>query len=174
MQIILKIKDIKNYPHPVVTLGNFDGVHVGHQKIISAVVEKAKQHHGTSVVVTFDINTKLFFGKITESALIYTEQQKMQAFEKLGVDACVVLDFASVVDMTAENFVREILVEKIGMKELIIGYDTNFGSDQMGDKHHLVQLGNTYDFMVTEVEPLEKDGKIVSSTELRKKHILEE
>lgn len=155
-------------------MGNFDGVHPGHQKIIGEVVKQAKKHNGTSVVVTFDINTKLFFGKIKASELIYTEQEKMQALEKLGVDICVVLDFASIKDMIAENFVREILIEKIGMKEFFIGYDTNFGSDQMGDKQHLIQLGSTYDFMVTQVEPLEKDGKIVSSTELRKKHILEE
>ncbi len=174
MKIISTLTTINLLPHPVVTMGNFDGVHTGHQKIIGEVVEQAKKHNGASVVVTFNINTKLFFGKITESKLLHTEEEKMQALEKLGVNTCVVLDFASLKDMTAEEFVRDILVEKIGMKEFVIGYDTNFGSDQKGDKHNLIQLGNTYGFTVTEVEPLEKDGEIVSSTELRKKHILEE
>ncbi len=171
MKIISTLTTIQKYSYPVVTMGNFDGVHAGHQKIIGEVVEKAKQHNGTSVVVTFDINTKLFFGKIKESELIYTKEEKMQALEKLGVDICVVLDFASIKDMTAENFVREILIEKIRMKEFFIGYDTNFGSDRKGDKEHLVELGNKYGFVVTPVGPLEEDGVIISSTILRNKGV---
>jgi riboflavin kinase/FMN adenylyltransferase len=169
MQIYNSLDHFSVLPHPVVAMGNFDGVHLGHQKIIGEVVSRAKQNNGTSVVITFNINTKLFFGKIKESELIYTEEEKTQALEKLGVDVCVVLDFASIKDMTALNFVRDILVQKIGIKEFIIGYDTNFGSDRKGDKAHLIALGDIYNFTVTEVEPLKKDGEIVSSTELRKR-----
>jgi riboflavin kinase/FMN adenylyltransferase len=174
MEIISSLNEIKKYPYPVVTMGNFDGVHAGHQKVISAVISRAQRNNGTSIVITYKPNTKVFFEKINESDLIYTEKQKFQALENLNVDVCIVLDFTSIKDMTAEDFVKEILVDKIGMKELVIGYDTNFGSDQKGDKAHLDILGLKYGFTVTMVEPLEIDGKIVSSTGMRKKYILEE
>lgn len=172
MEIYKNFTDITKYPYPVVALGNFDGVHVGHRKLINEVMTHAREHAGTSVLITFRPNTKVFFGQITEDELIYTEEEKLRTFKKLGVDVCVVLDFPSIKHMTAEEFVKEILVEKLGMKEFVIGYDTNFGSDKKGDKQHLEILGKQYGFNVTPVEPLEIEGKIVSSTELRKKHIL--
>ena len=75
--------------------------------------------------------------------------------------------FASIKNMTAEEFVRDILVHKIGMKEFVIGYDTQFGSDKKGDKEHVVQLALKYGFTLTEVAPLEVDSQIISSTVLR-------
>ncbi len=174
MKIYRSVVDVPNVEYPVVAIGNFDGVHAGHQKMIDTLIQRAKDNNGTSSIVTFNPNTKVFFGNIQATDLLYTEKEKLQALENLGVDVCIVLDFISIKDMTAESFVKEILVGKIGMKEFVIGYDTNFGSDMKGDKEHLDILGLTYGFMVTTVEPLTIDDHIVSSTGMRKKYILEE
>jgi riboflavin kinase/FMN adenylyltransferase len=146
------------------------GVHAGHQKILSELVRIAQENNGTSIVLTYRPNTKVYFGAIDESDLIYTEKQKLQKLQDMGVDVCVVLDIAKIKHMTANEFVADVLVGDLGIKHLVIGYDTNFGSDQKGDKKNIHELSLRYQFLVTEVLPVyDSTGNIISSTQNRKK-----
>lgn len=167
---VIKYNDLnESLLKPVIALGNFDGVHDGHKEIINEVIKQAQEIKGTSVVCTYEPNTKVFFGKIKETNLLMTPKEKYKSLESLGVDVCIVFSFTKEFStMSAEKFVRNMLIKKIGMDKLVIGYDTNFGSDKRGDKEHLSLLSKKYNFSIVEVSPLfNKAGKIISSTEIR-------
>lgn len=171
MEIYESLENIPTFPYPVVVMGNFDGVHAGHQKIIGEVVSRAHAKDGTSVVITYRPNTGVFFGRTTEDELLSTEKEKFDLLKALGVDAIVVLPFTQEFSqMEASVFIEEILVRKLGIKEIVVGYDSAFGKGRKGDKELLSEYGERFDFTVTEVVPLEKDGSIISSTALRGNH----
>lgn len=169
MLVIKTIKDIKKFPHPVVVMGNFDGVHPGHQKMIKETISHTQKVNGTSVVITFDPNTKVFFGFIKESELLQTQEQKIEKLKSLGVDVVIVLPFTKELSqMTAEEFIKDFLVGKIGIHKIIVGYDTTFGRDKKGNKENLIKYGKKYNFSVSEVAPLTEHSQIISSSNLRK------
>ncbi|GAB4341983.1 MAG: bifunctional riboflavin kinase/FAD synthetase [Desulfobulbaceae bacterium] len=150
-----------------VTIGNFDGVHLGHQMLFSEVVTRAHRHNGTSVVVTFDPHP-LKVLRPGSIRLISTTEQKIELIEKAGIDVLVIIpfdrDFAAT---TAEEFVEKILIDKIGVRELVVGYDYAFGRGRTGNIDFLRAKGKEHDFPVTVVEAHYEDGMLVSSTKIR-------
>ncbi len=169
MKIYESLENLAAFPYPVVVMGNFDGVHEGHQKIITEVVTRAQDNNGTSIVITYRPNTGVFFGRITEAELLTTEEEKFLSLEKLGVDVVLVIPFTQdFSQMEASDFIEEILVKQLAIKQIVVGYDSAFGKGRKGDKELLTQYGKRCGFIVTEVAPLEKDGAIISSTLIRK------
>ncbi len=168
MKIYRKIEDItRPFPNACVTIGNFDGVHYGHQQIFATVVEKARALGGTSVVITFDPHPLqvLLPGGIK---LISTYRQKEELIELSGIDVLLVIPFTKEFAATrAEAFVAELLVKKLGVKELIVGYDYAFGKGRSGNIEFLKQQGHIYDFPVTVVEACYLGDQLVSSTKIR-------
>ncbi|VAW35306.1 FMN adenylyltransferase / Riboflavin kinase [hydrothermal vent metagenome] len=168
MELFTRLADIKKpFAHACVTIGNFDGVHLGHQLLFREVVRLAHLHHGTSVAVTFDPHP-LKVLRPGGIRLISTTSQKIELIEAAGIDVLVVipfdLDFAAT---TAEQFVDDILVGTIGVRELVVGYDYAFGRGRRGNIDFLKERGRESGFPVTVIDPLYEGGMLVSSTKIR-------
>ncbi len=169
MKVITNLEDIqKPLENPFVTIGNFDGVHLGHQILFSEVVTKAYSQNGTSVAITFDPHPLKVVRPDIGIKLISTFEQKVELIEMANIDVLVVIPFTKEFAATsAVNFVDEILVSKIGVKELIVGYDYAFGKGRQGDINFLKNQGNQKGFPVTVVEPYYVEDMLASSTKVR-------
>jgi len=153
----------------VVTIGTFDGVHIGHQKIIKRLTKIAKKHKIQAVVLTFFPHPRMVLHKDTTIKLINTLDEKSILLENLGVDHLVVKKFTKEFSrLSALEFVREILVNKIQTKHIIIGYDHHFGRNRAANIDDLKEFGDTYGFKVIEISAQEINEVAVSSTKIRK------
>jgi len=170
MQVILNLNEIKKpLTNPVLTIGNFDGVHKGHLALFDKVKQRAKAIAGQSVVLTFEPHPLKIMRPANGPQLITHTGQKLELIEKAGIDVivCVTFDreFAAI---PARDFVNSILVKKIGIKEIVVGYDYTFGHNREGDINLLREIGNDFGFVVHLVGPIEIDHTLVSSTSIRR------
>ena len=154
--------------HSCVTIGNFDGVHKGHQKLISLVTQKARSKGALSVVVTFDPHPlRVLAGKKTPPFITLTPQ-KLELMGRLGVEAVLVIPFTrEVAALDPEQFVKQYLVDGLHVSDLIIGYDYAFGKGRIGNYDMLKGLGEKYDFSVEQIGPVIIGDAVVSSTRIR-------
>jgi len=173
MQVFENIEEIKHpFENGVVAIGNFDGVHKGHQALFKKVIEKAKLMGGTSIVMTFTPHpTQVLTGK-KKSPLITSYERKKELIEQSGMDALVCARFTKeFASLGAEAFVRDILVGKIGVKLVVVGKDYTFGKKREGDVALLKTYAEKFGFQVEIADwipiPGDADGKI-SSTQIRK------
>lgn len=164
---VLPQKD--QFVRPVVTLGTFDGVHMGHRKILDRLNEKAKSIDGQSVVITFDPHPrKVLFPHDDNIKLINTLTEKIQNFENAGIDHVVILPFTKDFSrLTALEFVRDYLINLIGVHEFVIGYDHHFGRNREGSIENLKEMASTYGFGLEEIPVKLVDEVSVSSTKIR-------
>ncbi|MGD1211264.1 MAG: bifunctional riboflavin kinase/FAD synthetase [Candidatus Acidiferrales bacterium] len=152
----------------VVTVGNFDGVHLGHQRILRRVQELARQTGRASAVLTFYPHPWRVLRPSEAPPLLMTLDQRLAAIETIGVDAALVLRFdAELANVTAEDFVRRFLVDTIGAQAVLVGGNFRFGHRQQGDVKLLADLGTRCGFEVEIVPPVIADGIVVSSTAIR-------
>ncbi len=168
MQLYKNLKEIKKpFERPVVTIGNFDGVHLGHQLLFHEVAIRAKRSGGTSVAITFDPHP-LKVLRPDGIRLISTTRQKIELIRMAGIDALVILPFdQQFAKTTATDFVNNILCETIGVRELVVGYDYAFGRGREGNIDFLRGQGEQRGFPVTVVEAHYEDEMLVSSTRIR-------
>ena len=150
-----------------VTIGNFDGVHLGHQQLFSRVVSRAALDGGVSVAVTFDPHPlKVLSPKGIR--LISTTEQKIELIERAGVDELLIIPFTREIAATsAEDFVDDILLRRIGMSDLVVGYDYAMGKGRAGSTEFLQQQGLVKGFTVEVVPAFYVQDKLVSSTTIR-------
>ena len=169
MKIYNNLKDIAvPLADSFVTIGNFDGVHLGHHMLFSEVVSRAYQKQGNSVVITFDPHPLQIIRPDIGIKLISTYEQKVEMIELAGIDTLVVIPFTRDFAATsAETFVDEVLIKTIGVKELVVGYDYAFGRGRQGNIEFLQEQGRLKGFPVTVVEPYYVDGMLVSSSKIR-------
>ncbi|MDG1346910.1 MAG: bifunctional riboflavin kinase/FAD synthetase [Crocinitomicaceae bacterium] len=155
--------------HPVVTIGNFDGVHVGHQKIIHRLNQEAKKNGGESVLFTFHPHPRLVLNPgDTSLKLLQTQVEKTKKLKEFGLQNLIVYPFSKEFSqLNAQEFVRDILVEKIGVKTLVIGYDHHFGKNREGGLDFLRSVSEKYGFDVIEISAQEINDINVSSTKIR-------
>ena len=134
MKLYNNALDLEGINNPVVTIGTFDGLHVGHQEILERLNKSAKELGGESIVLTFDPHPrKVLYPDDNELKLINTQDEKIDLFEKFNIDHVIVCPFTIEFSrMTSVEFVKEILVKNIGIKKLIIGYDHHFGRNREG------------------------------------------
>jgi riboflavin kinase / FMN adenylyltransferase len=152
-----------------VTIGNFDGVHVGHQKILWEVTESARSANGVSAVLTFYPHPARVLRPEVAPSLLETLPQRLAKFEKLCIDAALVLKFDSALaNESAESFVRSYLVETLRARSVFVGANFRFGHKQAGDVKLLTELGRQYDFDVQVIDPVVLDGVVVSSSAIRR------
>lgn len=150
-----------------VTIGNFDGVHLGHQQLFEEVVTRAHRHKGTSVVVTFDPHPIKVLSP-EKIRLISTTPQKIELIERSGIDVLVIIPFSrEIAATTAAEFVQEVLVKRIGMEDLVVGYDYALGRGREGDIDFLRRQGVLIGFPVSVMEAVYRNGMVVSSTKVR-------
>ena len=155
------------------TIGTFDGVHIGHREIIQRLVKSAKEKNHLAVVLTFFPHPRMILQKDTDIRLIDTMAEKEILLAELGVDVLVVHPFSKAFSrQTADEFIRDVLVNSFNIEHLIIGYDHRFGRNREATVEDLVNAGNTYGFTVEQIEAQEISSVNVSSTKIR--HALEE
>ena len=169
MKIYTKISDIKQpFKNTYVTIGNFDGVHLGHHMLFSEVVGRAYREKGLSVAITFEPHPLKVLQPERGIKFISTYEQKVELIAFAGLDVLVVIPFTrEFAATTAKSFVDDILVKRIGVKELVVGYDYAFGRGRQGDIPFLREQGRLFGFDVTVVEPYYVDDMLVSSTKIR-------
>jgi riboflavin kinase/FMN adenylyltransferase len=169
MELYRNLADIKKpSADSYVTVGNFDGVHLGHQMLFSEVVTNAYNNKGTSVVVTFDPHPLQVLRPEIGIKLISTYEQKVELISYAGIDVLVVIPFTKEFAKTsAESFVDDILISTIGVKELVVGYDYAFGKGRQGNIEFLKEQGKQKGFPVSVVEPFYVDDMLASSTKVR-------
>ena len=153
----------------VISVGNFDGLHIGHQKIIRAVVDGARKEKAIAAVITFDPHPLKVLRPQAAPPLIMTIEQRIAGFAECGLDAALVMHFdRALADLSAEEFVRSVLVETVRAKRILVGANFRFGYQQVGDVDLLTRLGKEHGFAVEIMAAAEVDGEPVSSTEIRR------
>ncbi|MDC1194264.1 bifunctional riboflavin kinase/FAD synthetase [Crocinitomicaceae bacterium] len=169
MNIFEGLQESLTITHPVVTIGNFDGVHVGHQKIIHRLNQEAKKNGGESVLFTFHPHPRLVLNPgDTSLKLLQTQGEKTKKLKEFGLQNLIVYPFSKEFSqLNAQEFVRDILVEKIGVKTLVIGYDHHFGKNREGGLDFLRSVSEKYGFDVIEISAQEINDVNVSSTKIR-------
>jgi riboflavin kinase/FMN adenylyltransferase len=169
MNIYHNIEEFTPLKNAVVTIGTFDGVHVGHRKIISRVKELAANTGGETVLLTFFPHPRMILHPEDESIkLINTMPEKAELLEELGVEHLIITPFSrDFSNQTAEEYIRDVLVNKIGTKTIVIGYDHRFGKDRQGGLDDLLRLGPIYGFEVVEIPEQDIHDVAVSSTRIR-------
>jgi len=167
MKIFYHIDDVQGITHSMITIGNFDGVHLAHQKIIKDVVSRAKESGGTSILITFHPHP-LKYLKNVDIKLLQTTRQKLEIIEWIGIDMMIMLTFDDkLANITALDFVEKILIEKLKMEELFIGYNFHFGKNKEGDINVIRQLAQKHNFIVHVQEPVIIKGILCNSTTVR-------
>jgi len=168
MGILQNIKTYHSKEPTVVTIGTFDGVHVGHQKIIKRLVGTGIKSDLKSVILTFFPHPRMVLQKDTSIKLINTIDERSDILNSLGLDFLLVKKFTKAFSrLSAEDFVKKILVDKLNAKKVIIGYDHRFGRNRNADIEDLKLFGETYGFEVEEISAKDIDDVAVSSTKIR-------
>lgn len=169
MKVYHSIDEFETLPNAVVTTGTFDGVHIGHQKIVQRLTEVARQTGGESVLLTFHPHPRTVLHPDLELKLITNMDEKAELLKKYGLDHLIIHPFTREFSRTTSlDFVRNLLVKKIGAKKLVIGYDHHFGRNREGSFEHLKEFGPVYGFDVEEIPAQDVDDIKVSSTKIRK------
>lgn len=164
MIIINSLEEIKSFDKSVVTIGKFDGIHKGHKVLIEKTVSIAKGQNLKSIVITFK-NSPLSYFLNTKTKEIITEYDKMNLFESLGIDIVIDIPFdKNMAEISAEDFVKDILIEGLHAQRIIIGHDFAFARNREGNAQILKQLGLKYGFDVDIIGPVRIKEKRVSST----------
>ena len=169
MQVIRELNKIKNpLPNPVISIGNFDGVHLGHQRVIKQVVLRAAREKGTSFVMTFSPHTRKLLNQQKAPLLINTEQQKIELISILNPDYLYIAEFSpSFAALKAEQFVKDILAKKLGIKVIYFSSGFAFGHQRKGNISLLKKLSSSYKFKVVEIKPITIDSTMVNSSIIR-------
>ena len=170
MKIYYSLEDFTKLNYAVVTSGTFDGVHIGHQKIINKLKEIAAKNNGETVVITFWPHPRLILKPEDESLrLLNTFEEKAELLKKQGIQHLLRIPFTKEFSqITSQAFIKSILVDTIGTKKLVIGYDHRFGNNREGSFEQLQVNGPAYGFDVQEIERQDIDHVAVSSTKIRK------
>ena len=170
MQIL--ITDLSQIFQPfsaaVLTIGNFDGIHLGHQGLFQKVRERAQAIGGTAVVMTFNPHPAQILRPSKAPHQIVADENKARLIFQHGIEVVLSLPFSrEFAQLPAKTFIREVLLDTIGMKEIVIGYDYTFGRKREGNIHLLKELGEQWDFKVHVHPPVTIRGQVVSSTRIR-------
>lgn len=155
-------------PYPVVAIGNFDGVHVGHQIIFHKTAELARRNGGTSIAFTFEPHPLKIISPEKVPPLLTTFRKKMELIEECEIDLVICADFTrQFADQHPRDFAHDILVERIGVQEVVVGFDYAFGRGREGTVRYLERMGEEYGFRTHIVEPVKLNGHLVSSSYVR-------
>lgn len=169
MKVYNNFGDYKKVPNAIVTIGTFDGVHLGHQAILNDMVSTAKEIRGETVVITFYPHPRQVLN-IDSSNLrfINTQEEKLKHLEELGIDNVIVVNFTKEFStISSESFISDYIVKHIAPIKLVIGYDHHFGKNRMGDFNLLHDMKNKYGFELQRVDAQDVENIAVSSTKIR-------
>lgn len=169
MKIYHNFSDFKKLNNAVATIGTFDGVHYGHQKIIKRLCELARSTGGESVILTFFPHPRLIIDPENQDLkMINTINEKAKILAELGVDHLIITPFTrDFSNLSPEEYIKDILVDTIGIKYLIVGYDHRFGKDRQGGMQELETAAKTFDYQIEQIPEQDINDVAVSSTKIR-------
>ncbi|MFV0305789.1 MAG: bifunctional riboflavin kinase/FAD synthetase [Moheibacter sp.] len=169
MRVFHDILDFSGCENPVLTLGMFDGIHLGHQGIIQNLNNIAEEVKGESILLTFEPHPRVVLGKNTDDLqLLTTLDEKVELLKNLGLQNLILHPFTKVFsELSSEEFVKNLLIEKIGIHTLIIGYNHHFGKNREGNFEQLKQLSEEYGFNLKQIEEVKSHDNSISSTDIR-------
>jgi riboflavin kinase/FMN adenylyltransferase len=168
MEIFWGLDTFKKLDNAVVTMGTFDGVHLGHQQIFKDIVNTAIQHQSKSVVITFDPHPRKVLNPSVQIPLINTLEEKIELLAQTKIDYLIVIHFdKQFSELSSLDFITEILVNKIGCTQLVIGYDHHFGKNREGSFEYLKNNGHLFGFEVKEISAQKVNETKISSTAIR-------
>jgi len=169
VKIYHSLEEFRKVKNAVVTTGTFDGVHVGHITILERLKEIANSVDGETVLLTFFPHPRMVLFSDNDLKLITSQHEKIDLLRKAGVDHLIIHPFSKVFSrLSSVEFVRDVLVNKIGTSRLVIGYNHHFGRNREGSFEHLKEYGPVYGFQVEEIPAQDVDAVSVSSTKIRK------
>ncbi len=169
MEIIRREKDLKRpFRNPVLTIGNFDGVHLGHQFIFRRVLEKARETQGECIVYTFDPHPVEILAPERKPLLITPLEEKLRLIEEQGIDVTICAPFTEkFASQPPEDFVKNVLYDQIKIRHIFVGHDFTFGRNRRGNIALLLDLGRKWGFSAERVEAVRLEGAVISSTRIR-------
>lgn len=169
MKVFYGMDNLPSFVNPVVTIGSYDGVHYGHRVMLKRVMDRAAAINGESVVITFSPHPRQVLSHGADLKLLNTLKEKIFLLSSVGIDNLIILPFTEgFASMRSYDFVKNILVNKIGLKWLIVGYDHRFGHDQEGNFTFVRNMQTEFGFNAEEVSRHDMNESKVSSTEVRR------
>ncbi|MDI6889510.1 MAG: bifunctional riboflavin kinase/FAD synthetase [Thermodesulfovibrionales bacterium] len=169
MEIIRGLEALnESYPNTVLTIGNFDGLHLGHQKILLMVIRRSEEIKGTSMTVTFEPHPMKVIAPEREIKLLTTLKERARLMEAMGIRVLLCINFnKEFSDLLPDDFIEDVLVKKIGAKEVVVGKNYAFGKNRKGTTELLRRRGRKYGFSVKVVRNVRVHGDVVSSSKIR-------
>jgi riboflavin kinase/FMN adenylyltransferase len=168
LKIYNSINSFQSTKKTIITIGTFDGVHIGHQKIVEKLIENAKNRNAESAILTFFPHPRMVLQDQTEIRLLNTIDERISLLEKKGLDNLIIHPFDKAFSrLTAEEFVKEILVDQLNIEKIVIGYDHRFGRNRTANIDDLIEFGEKYNFEVEQISAQEIQEASVSSTKIR-------
>jgi riboflavin kinase/FMN adenylyltransferase len=166
--MIKSVDELYDCRYPVVTMGTFDGVHLGHQELLKKVKERAILNNGEAVAITYYHHPKEILSNIATPYLLTERERKTSLLKEMGIDKVIYLNFdENMSKQSADFFLNEILIKRVKAREIVFGYDCHFGNNREGNCSFLKTNEEKYDYKTYIVEPVYVDGKIVSSSIIR-------
>ena len=168
MRIFDNLKSYSSEKQSVLTIGTFDGIHIGHNEILKKLIEESEKNNLPSLIVTFFPHPRMILQKSNEIKMIDTMDEKIDLLEKAGIDNLIIHPFDdNFSKIRGKEFVEDILVKKLKIKQIIVGYDHRFGKDREASVEDLKKFGLDYMFHVNEIPAQEIDSIAISSTKIR-------
>ena len=169
MNVIRGLKNLNLFSQQtIVTIGNFDGNHLGHQKIIKIIVDKARTLDLFSMVMTFSPHPDKILNR-SNIKMIQTLNQRLESFERSGIQGVLVIPFdQNLSSLSSKEFIQKILIDRLYMKEIVVGSNFRFGNNREGNIMTLKHFGKQYGFQTHEIPPVVKNNQTVSSSLIRK------
>lgn len=169
MKVFFDKNDLQKLENTCVTIGTFDGLHIGHQNILDVLINIAKEKNLQSTVVSFDPHPRRVVKDSYDIKILTTIDEKIEILESLGIDNFYLINFTTEFSQqTSEEFVKNYITGRFDAKHLVVGHDHKFGRNRGGDAESLRNLGNKYGFNVTSVDAVKLNDEIISSSNIRK------
>jgi riboflavin kinase/FMN adenylyltransferase len=169
MRIFKNLAEIKKDDNTVLTIGTFDGIHLGHQKIIKTLKKKSEKYGCRSLLITFNTHPANVLSGGNNVKCLSTLQEKIELVDSMGIENLFIINFTrEFSQLSAENFIKDYILQGTGVKEIIIGYDHHFGKGRGGSVNTLKKIGVENNFNVISIDAVELNGEKVSSTNIRK------
>ena len=169
MKIFYEFSEIRKDENTFLTIGSFDGIHLGHREIINRIIEKASRNSGRSFLIAFDPHPRSILSKSSDVKILTTLREKSMLLDSMRIQNLLVIKFTKEFSqISAEDFILNYIIKFIGLKEIVIGHDHHFGKGRGGDENILRKLGKENNFEVSAVGAYKLNDKTVSSSEIRK------
>lgn len=168
---MIVVRDINNYvfdKSSSIAIGNFDGIHIGHQMLFDKLIRSTKKYNTNSIVLTFDPHPSKIIYSENKSFLLNTSTQKIKLISNYGIDYLILMSFTYTISrMAPRDFVKDILVTKLKAKHVVVGFNYRFGKNRTGSIEDLEELSELYNFYLDVIPPVTKFGQVVSSSYIR-------